>query len=204
MVTEFQKLQRAKTIIDMLADGTDPLTGKDLPEDTVLNNVRLSRCFFYVADILRQVIENGGTVGKKSGSTAGKKGRVIIIDAEKVMNFSVSKAPLRIMEFLKRVSEESGTGSSIPPTLVTNWLEEIGLLEKKQLTNGKSKRTPSVQGMQLGILSEERTGPTGAYEATLYNANAQRFILDHLVTLIDKWNKEHSDLPEEISSVKNN
>jgi hypothetical protein len=195
MVTELQKLQRAKTIMDMLAEGTDPVTGNELPEDTLLNNVKLSRCFFYVADVLGQIIENGGTIGKKIGNTAGKKSRVILIDTEKAMNFPVSRTPLRVMEFLKGVSEASGSGSSIPAALVTNWLEEIGLLEKKQLPNGKFKRAPTIQGEQLGILCEDRTGPAGPYEATLYNAEAQRFILDHLPVLVDKWNREHSGVP---------
>ena len=47
-MTELEKLHKAKLYMDKLANGTDPITGADLPDDTALNNVRLSRCFFYV------------------------------------------------------------------------------------------------------------------------------------------------------------
>ena len=61
---EFEILCRAKTYIDKLANGINPLNDKVLEENDVVNNVRLSRCFFYVSDVLRQVIENGGLVQK--------------------------------------------------------------------------------------------------------------------------------------------
>jgi hypothetical protein len=68
-MTELEKMQRAKLYIDKLAGGIDPLTDAEVPGDSVLNNVRLSRCFYYVSDILRQVIENGGTAQPDRKST---------------------------------------------------------------------------------------------------------------------------------------
>ena len=59
-MTELEKLERARMYLDKLANGIDPLTDQELPDDTMLNNVRLARCFFYAADVLRRVIENGG------------------------------------------------------------------------------------------------------------------------------------------------
>ena len=50
---DFDVLCRAKMYIDKLANGINPLDNQPLKEDDVVNNVRLSRCFFYVADVLR-------------------------------------------------------------------------------------------------------------------------------------------------------
>ena len=61
-MTELEIMQRAKMYLDKLAQGIDPISGDEVPEDSVLNNVRLARCFFYVSGILQQVIDNGGTV----------------------------------------------------------------------------------------------------------------------------------------------
>ena len=63
-MTELEKIKRAKIYIEKLSNGIDPITDNKLPDDTVLNNERLSRCFFYITDILQQVVENGGEVGK--------------------------------------------------------------------------------------------------------------------------------------------
>ncbi len=64
-MTQQELAQRAKGYMDALANGIDPITGKELPEDTVLNRPQMIRCFFYVSDILRQVVENGGHVGRE-------------------------------------------------------------------------------------------------------------------------------------------
>ena len=76
-MTELEKMEHAKQYLDQLADGIDPLTGRELPDDTVLNQVRLSRCFFYVSDVLRRVIENGGKIQRKAVSSKKRKnGRI--------------------------------------------------------------------------------------------------------------------------------
>jgi hypothetical protein len=64
-MTELEIMERARSYMEMLANGVNPLNGEYIPEDEVVNNVRLSRCFFYVADVLRQVIENGGVTAAK-------------------------------------------------------------------------------------------------------------------------------------------
>ena len=64
-MTELEMMQRAKMYMDNLAQGIDPISNQELPEDTVLNNVRLARCFFYVSGLLGKVIDNGGVIGGK-------------------------------------------------------------------------------------------------------------------------------------------
>ena len=59
-MTDLETMQRAKMYIDKLAQGINPLDDSAIPEGDIINNVRLSRCLFYVSDVLRQVIDNGG------------------------------------------------------------------------------------------------------------------------------------------------
>ena len=59
-MTELEKIEYAKSFIDKLANGINPLDDSPIPANDIANNVRLSRCFFYVSEILRQVVENGG------------------------------------------------------------------------------------------------------------------------------------------------
>ena len=58
-MTDLEIMQRAKMYMDNLAQGIDPISGQEVPNDSVLNNVRLARCFFYVSGVLDQVIANG-------------------------------------------------------------------------------------------------------------------------------------------------
>ena len=64
-MTELEIMKRAKMYMDKLAQGIDPITDREMEDDAVLNNVRLTRCFFYVSGILDQVIANDGFVGAK-------------------------------------------------------------------------------------------------------------------------------------------
>ena len=64
-MTELETLERAKMYMEKLANGINPIDGSVIPDEDIVNNVRLSRCFFYVADVLRQVIENGGVTPQK-------------------------------------------------------------------------------------------------------------------------------------------
>lgn len=57
---ETDKLKRARMYMEKLAKRVDPITDTQLPSDTVLNNVRLSRCFTYVAGVLGKLIDAGG------------------------------------------------------------------------------------------------------------------------------------------------
>ncbi len=57
---ELDVMKRAQSYIESLANGKDPLTGNELPDADIVNNVRISRCLFYVSDVLKKVIDNGG------------------------------------------------------------------------------------------------------------------------------------------------
>ena len=56
-MTELEKIEYAKTFIDKLANGINPLDDTAIPENDIVNNVRLSRCFFYVSTILQKEID---------------------------------------------------------------------------------------------------------------------------------------------------
>ena len=56
---------RAKQYIESLAKGIDPITGNEVSENDVVNNVRISRCLFYTAEVLQKVIDNGGEVQRE-------------------------------------------------------------------------------------------------------------------------------------------
>ncbi len=52
-MTELEKIERAKTYMEKLANGINPLDDTEAPDEDIINQVRLSRCFFFVSDVLR-------------------------------------------------------------------------------------------------------------------------------------------------------
>ena len=183
-MTELETIQRAKMYLEQLANGIDPLTAQEIPGDSVLNNVRLSRCFFYVAGILDKVIANDGYVGIKP--------------KVKLANFSLtpqqracvplSDTPVRITEFVEILHRAANAPDmrKLPTTAITNWLLEKGFLVKEASPDGKSRRLPTSAGQALGLSVAVRQGLYGEYTAVYYNRSAQQFLLDNLDTFLQE------------------
>ena len=180
-MTELETLQRAKMYIDKLANGIDPVTDSEMPGDTVMNHVRLSRCFFYVSDILRQVIENGGEVGKKA------KKEPFSITGEEASRIPVTEERRYLSYFCKDISEAAAHQEKrqLSHKVVSDWLVAEGYLSVEQ-AGDKTRKRVTDKGQDIGISEEQRVGQFGSYIAILYNARAQRLILDYLPAILEE------------------
>ena len=179
-MTELETMQRAKMYMDKLAQGIDPITNQEIHDDSVLNNVRLARCFFYVSDVLAQVIANGGAIGGKP------KLQPFTVDSEQLAKIQISQEPVRVTQLVEMISTAADNPQmkKLSTTVITNWLLEKGFLEKQVGSDGKSRRVPTQNGMMIGLSTETRQGQYGEYQAVFYNTDAQRFVLDNLGAML--------------------
>lgn len=184
-MTELEKIQRAKMYLDKLANGIDPLTEHNVPEVDLVNNVRISRCLFYVSDILRRVIENDGVIGKASKSKKPSK-QPFAITAQELREFSFSEKPIPVSEITRRINDliDPDAMVKLKHTSITALLLQAGFLTLMETSNGRTVKTPTAQGESIGISVEEREGPNGRYWTVVYNSDAQHFILDNIDGII--------------------
>lgn len=112
-MTELEKIERGKMHMDKLANGINPIDDTMTPDDDLINNVRLSCCFFFVSDVLRQVIENGGT---KSAVNEKPKKFPLEIPMEKRSQFAYSEVPIPASEIAKRINalDDNDTMKNLP------------------------------------------------------------------------------------------
>lgn len=198
-MTELETLERAKMYMEKLANGINPIDGVSVPDEDVINNVRLSRCFFYVADVLRQVIENGGVSPQKNPSKVP-----FSLPVEKRSAFEFSTIPIPISEVSKRINALLDDENMVTMSYraIRDWLMSLGMLEEVLDGDGKSTKRPTLQGENLGIILESRTGLNGTYFVVVYNLAAQHFILDNLGAILEfestkkenqgqPWSQEH-------------
>ena len=66
-------------------------------------------------------------------------------------------------------------------------------MEKSIISEGKTTKTPTEIGANLGITTEQRTGQYGNYTVVLYNRDAQQFLVDHLPVIIEKGMRKNDD-----------
>lgn len=181
MATELEIMAHAKGYLDKLANGINPLTDEQLPENDIVNQVRISRCLFYVSDVLRQVIERGGLQKRKAKQTP------FCLSADQLKKFELFGSPVPISAITERLNAliKDDDMKKISHRNITNWLENEGYLIQFRDSQGKLKRRPTEQGRLLGIFTEDRVGMHGAYTVVLYPQQAQQFVLDHLSQVIE-------------------
>ena len=179
-MTELEKIAYAKSFIDKLANGINPLNDTPIPEGDIANNVRISRCFFFVSDVLRQVVENGGIEKPK------KHGKIpFSITQEQLLGFNYSETPISISEIVGRINSLVNLElmKKLSYKQVSRWLIANQILQIETI-QGTAKKVPTEAGQSLGITVELRRGYRGEYLATLYNKEAQSFILDNIEAII--------------------
>jgi len=189
IMTELEKLKYAKAYIDKLADGIDPISGEALPGDTILNNVRLSRCFFYVADVLRQVIENDGLSHRQNR----RKPTLLPFSLPHDMRdqIEITETPTMIKHFTDRINGlvDDSVMTKLKVTALTTWLVNNGFLFE-EIVNDKKRKKPTKSGEEIGVFAEVREGQYGGYLAILYSESAQRHIVKNLDLIIAISNGE--------------
>lgn len=208
-MTELEKIERAKMYMEKLANGINPIEDTAVPDEDVINNVRLSRCFFFVSDVLRQVLDNGGI--KPAAGSKGSKKAPFSLPFEKRAQFDYSEKPIPVSEIAKRVNSLIDTDSmkKLSHSAILTWLIEIGMMEWSFTGDGKRTKRPTKFGAENGILIEERMGGSGPYQVVVYNREAQRFVIDNLDAIIAAenmgapmhgaaWTKEQDDLLTEL------
>ena len=80
-MTETDKIAQARVYMEKLANGINPLTNQVVPDADLMNNVRISRCFFfYVVQLLKDleeqanpVRETGKSLRPRSSGTGGQR-----------------------------------------------------------------------------------------------------------------------------------
>jgi hypothetical protein len=149
-----------------------------------------------VSDILRQVIEQGGV---KPPRRAEKE--PFCLDHQQLENFAYSESAIPVSEIANRINAliDENVMKKFKYSSITEFLLSCGLLSVVELPNGKATKRPTENGNKLGIVTEEREGQYGTYLVTLYNPEAQHFIIDNFDAILEINNKPRPK-PENASS----
>ena len=174
------KLKKAKLYIDNMANGINPVTGENVPDEDTLNNVHISRCLFYVSGLLEELIENDKSAKR------GQKSEFYITQ-EEYDSLSVSDSSVSISGFVSSINEHINDENreKLKYSVFTNWMMQKGFLEEIVLSNGNKAKRPTEIGRDIGIYTEKRTNSFGQdYVAVLYNSKAQYFLKERIPEIL--------------------
>lgn len=187
-MTELEKIESAKAYVVKLANGINPIDDSPVADSDIVNNVRISRCLFYVSDILQQVIDNKGVVKRTVVKTLKES---FSITQEQISLFHFSNEPITVSEIAKRINEVADlkeNQSKLKPADINTALVEMGALEIVTSYNGKTRKLPTKMGESIGIIAQERTGQYGVYINVLFSKAAQQFIVDNIDAIVNIYN----------------
>lgn len=181
-MTELEKIAYAKTFIDKMAEGTNPLDDSSIPDGDLLNQVRISRCLYFVSDILRRICE---TREIKLPSSPKKARLPLAVTWETIENYILSSTPLTISEFTRRVNlvADERNMQRISYAKILNWLIQKRFLEYRTDENGKRAKYPTKAGMEIGITTVKRIRHLKEFDQVIYNTEAQSFLVDHFISI---------------------
>ena len=173
-MADIEKLRKVKQCIDSLAEGLNPFTGQPLPEEDIVNDVRVSRSLFLASAFLQEQMQ--GKTEKKNG-----KKQAFRLSLEERDRVEFSFRPISASELARRMNNAAGTQDckKITYRQITDWLVEVGMLKLVENVAGTQRR-PTESGKKMGISVESRIGQSGPYQVVLYSAEAQRFIVDNV------------------------
>ena len=175
-MTESEILEHAKTYIDKLARGINPITDQPVGESDTVRNTRISRCLLYVSDVLEKVIASGGIPALPK-----VKKRPFFLTPEQLSGYACTDRAVTVSEIADRLNAlaDPEACQKLSYTHITGWLVGIGALELCTV-EGKTVKRPTARGLELGIATEQRTGRNGEYTVVVYGSAAQQFIADNL------------------------
>ena len=183
-------MKRAKSYMESLANGRDPLTGNDLPDSDIVNNVRISRCLFYVADVLQKVIDNGGEVQREKLKKADKADFALTDEQTAALKPADDSISLSKTVGIINAQIDDFTMKKLQRKAVAEWLIEKSLL-KEVIINGKTHYNPTSEGDLIGIKLVDYHTPEGSVvKFCVFSPEAQQFIFDNIDVIIEFASQE--------------
>ncbi len=198
---DFEKLKTAKAYIDRLANGIDPFSDKEMSGDAILNDVRLSRTFFLVSQVLGKVIEGG------DASQKPKKESFFYISEEQKASIPLT-SECYVSELVDRINAAAAPNNckKLRQKWLSHWLMSKGFMTIYLDSDNKSRKKVTEAGEGIGISTSTKFGVNGPYFVTLLSRGAQSFILDNLDSIISEgegnqgkpWSREDEERLREL------
>ena len=178
-MTELEKIEYAKSFIDSLANGINPVDDTPVPENDVAANPRLRRCFAYVSVVLGQVVING----KKSEAKKKRpKKTYFSIAPDRLECFEYSEQPITFSDFCRRLESLVDLKSMrrISRHSLSEWLFSLNLLTTPPKISRYSASVPTPEGIELGLTEIYYTTQKGTFRKNALNLEAQKFVIDNM------------------------
>ncbi len=186
ILTQLEIIWRANMYLEKLSNGINPLDDSPIPQGELLHNPRIAKCLAFTAGVLQDVLQNGGITPMEKLEKAP-----LYIPPELLRQYPFSDQPISITEIVRRINSLINVIRMEPLryNVLSQFLEEQGLLALVVLPDGKKARRPTDLGLSMGIITVERGEGSRAYVSVRLDQRAQRYILEHFSEIQQRSNQ---------------
>ncbi len=180
MVSEMEKIRKAKDVMEKIANGVNPITGEDITGEGFLQDPRMIRCFFFVSQVLDEVAS--GTYRK-----GGKQQPFIMTEAEKA-SVVFRDEVIGMNEFCKCVNQEIDPLNSRKANALTinKSLKKRGILSDKEIEDNKRQTVTNEKSNTYGFEMITRSYEGKDYDQLVMNNQGKQFLLENINELMNE------------------
>ncbi len=175
---DLEKLTKAREITLKMANGVNPLTGESIGKEHFLQDPRIIRCLFFIADALKQQLEETVYRVRRPSS--------FIISPEEKEQIRFAEGKIGVNEFSKCVNKvlDLTRSKKLTGVELNKRLKKMGFLTEEETPDGKSRTTVNSQSLECGFETELRNYNGNEYQMVLMNDKGKRYLLDNLETIM--------------------
>lgn len=186
-MTEKEKIIFTRDCVEKMANGINPFDGSQIPEDDFMNNVRVSRCLFYVVGLLDMLCGDNSNLLQPKVEEVKKKQKTYEINENAINDFPYVESGLVISQILNFLNVDlPENAKKLTTDMVTKHMLENGYLKDVEGHDGRTRRFPTRLGEELEMKTETRTGLNGNYYIVIYGLKAQKYIVENIRTIIQE------------------
>jgi len=177
--SEFEKIEKAKIILQKIAKGINPITGEQIEDNSFLNDARMIRCFYFVAEVLDNVRKGA------YGPTKNKLTKFVITpEQKKRVEFPPNK--IGVNEFSRCINSciDLSISKKLSGVELNNKLKKLGILSEEPTAKGKTRTVINENSINYGFESERRTYNGVEYEMVVINDKGKKYLLDNIESIM--------------------
>lgn len=173
MIYDIEKIEKARAILQSIANGKDPINGEIIEEDNFINDPRLIRMFYFVAEVMDNVVKGNYSKGKVSEFliTGEQKNDIVFTEG----NIGVNEVAKCINQQINPLISKKATGMAI-----NKGLKRLGLLSEAIDDLGKKRTTTNEKSIDYGFQLEKRDYNGVEYYMVVIDDKGKKYILDNI------------------------
>ncbi len=180
MIRDIERIGKAKEIIQKLANGIDPTNGEEIKNDHILSDPRIIRMFFFVSEVLDNVIK--GEYSKDIKLTD------FVITPEQKESVIFTEGDIGVNEIARCINKAINplVSKKISGLLINKGLKRMGILTEVENNDGKRRTTINEISQNYGFSEVKRSYEGREYMQVVANDMGKKFILDNIEEIMAK------------------